>query len=66
MLALGEIGGIELPSLGGVVQPSLKPRLLLLLRDVQIELENGDVVLGEMPLEGVDLVVSRLDAGAVR
>jgi len=32
ILALGEIARVELPSLGGIVQPGLKPRLLLLVR----------------------------------
>jgi monovalent cation:H+ antiporter-2, CPA2 family len=41
-----------------LIQPSLEPRLLLLRRDVQIELENGDVVLSTIPLEDVDLAVA--------
>src|ERR1700730_16584928 len=58
MRAIGEIARIELPPLGGIVEPRLEPVLLLLLRYVQVELEKGDVVLGEVPLETVDLLVA--------
>ena len=44
-----------------ILQASLEPRLLLLLRDVQVKFENGYVILREVLLEGVYLMIARLD-----
>jgi hypothetical protein len=59
-VALVEIARVELPVLLGVVQPFEELLPLLLPRDVEVELEDRDMVLGQVALERVDLVVAPL------
>ena len=54
-LALVEVGVGELPVLFLVVDAGLEAAGLLVVRDVEIELEDEDVVVGEEALELVDV-----------
>ena len=55
-LALVDVGFGELPVLVWVVDAGLEAAGLLLVRDVEVELEDEDVVVGEEALELVDVV----------
>src|SRR4051794_21338294 len=57
-LALGEVAGIELPALRGVVEAGLQPLRLLLARDVQEELDDARAGVLEQRLEVVDVAVA--------
>src|ERR1700720_3634237 len=59
-LAIVEVRGAELPALLGVGEPFQQPPALLVAVDVEEELEDRGAVLGEQPLEVVDLGVARL------
>nr|WP_230316166.1 hypothetical protein [Conexibacter sp. W3-3-2] len=54
MLALGEVGGVELPPLGRVVDPLLQARPLLLGGDVEHDLHDGRALADEQLLERAD------------
>jgi hypothetical protein len=54
--ALFEVEGIELPVLVGVVDAGLEAAGLFFVRDVEEELEDEDVAVGEGLLPGVDVV----------
>ena len=58
-LALLEVAHRELPALGRVVVARLEPLALLVLVDGEEELDDRRAVVGEDPLEVVDLVVAR-------
>src|SRR5437870_10299359 len=61
---LREIRLGKLPPLPLVLEALEQAPFLFRLADVKIELEDRDVVLGEVPLEGVDLLVAVLPYGA--
>ena len=58
VLALRVVGLADLPLLGRVFEALPEARELLFLRDVQEELEDARVVLGEALLESVDALVA--------
>ena len=60
-LALLEVRVGELPMLLRVVQPRLQPTRLLLLRDIEEEFQDDDVILGKRLLEAIDLLDPLLD-----
>ena len=69
MLALGQVTGLELPTLVGMVQSLEEPLLLLVARHVQEDLHHPGPVPIEMVLEGIDVlvaVVPQLCAGVSR
>ena len=57
MIAVIEVGRVELPPLRGVVEPGHEPVGLLLVRDVQHNLYEGEAVLDQIVLKAVDLLV---------
>src|SRR5262249_14617881 len=60
VLPFGEILGTDLPVLLRMIETFLQPFSLLILADMQIELENGRSVLGEVLFKSVDGLKSLL------